>query len=222
MLEQNNDARHSGAQTEIRKATENDIPAVCKMITARMIGTVETSYHLDGISDKEKLFHQMITAQIEDIYRIGEIWIAGEYQGVLAGFYKSNVKLFHSIQSAVALNRKLGKNIDAADLKQLSANMKKMAGTQNARWRKQACGNTNYYYIQLVAIDSAMKGRGVFRQLIEPVLARLERENIPALIDTHDKDNVPIYEHFGFELVKEHRARSGAPIAQYSMIKRQQ
>jgi citrate lyase synthetase len=106
-----------------------------------------------------------------------------------------------------------------ADLKQLSANMRRIEGAADIRWRKQACGSTDYYYLQLVAIDSSLKGSGTFRKLVEPLLTRLEHENLPVLLDTHDKNNVPLYEHFGFELVKEHHAKSGAPITQYSMIK---
>lgn len=87
-------------------------------------------------------------------------------------------------------------------------------------WRKQACGGSNYYYIQLVAIDGSLKGSGTFRRLMEPVLTRLERESMSARIDTHAKDNIPIHEHFGFELVKAHREKSGAPISLYAMRKR--
>jgi predicted acetyltransferase len=71
----------------------------------------------------------------------------------------------------------------------------------------------------LVAIDSSLKSSGAFRQLVAPVLVRAEHENLPVLLDTHDKNNVPLYEHFGFELAQEHHPKSGAPIVQYSMIK---
>jgi predicted GNAT family N-acyltransferase len=184
-----------------------------------MMDSVEGSYLIDGIHDKEKLTNLLMAIQTEEMFRIGEIWIVGKYQGALTGYYGKNHTIFNVLRTTITQNLRLNKNIAKTDLKQLSINIKKMAGTSNMRWRKQICGSANYFYLQLVAIDSSLKGSGAFRQLVEPVLKRLEHENMPILLDTHDRGNVPIYEHFGFELVKEHCAKSGAPIVQYSMIK---
>jgi N-acetylglutamate synthase-like GNAT family acetyltransferase len=219
MVEKNNNTSHSRAQIKIRKAEIKDIPEICSMLTARMVDSVEQSYVLDGICDKEKLTNLLLTIQIEDVFRVGEIWIAGNYQGILSGHYGKNFSILRLLQTTVAQNWRLNKNISKADLKQLVINLKKMAGTQNMRWRKQACGSANYFYLQLVAIDRSLKGSGAFRQLVEPLLKRLEHENMPVLLDTHDRDNVPLYEHFGFKLVREHRAKRCATIVQYSMIK---
>ena len=98
--------------------------------------------------------------------------------------------------------------------------MQKKSGANNLRWRKQKCGKSNYYYIQLIAIERTMKGNGVLRRLIDPVLECCEQQKIPVLLDTHDKDNVPIYQHFGFELVMEHPSKNDSSIAQYSMMKK--
>ena len=204
---------------EIRKEEEKDIRAVCHMLTNRMVDSVEQSYVLQGICNKEELTKILLTIQVENEYRVGEIWIAGNYQGVLTGHYGKGFTALNLLRTIVRQNMQL-RGMSKTDLNQLNANIKKMAGTTNMRWRKQICGSTRYFYLQLIAIDRTLKGKGVFRQLVEPVLTRLERENMPVLLDTHDKDNVPLYEHFGFELVREHHAKNGAPITQYSMIKR--
>jgi GNAT superfamily N-acetyltransferase len=204
---------------EIRKAEEKDIQAVCHMLTARMVDSVEQSYVLQGICNKEDLTKNLLTIQVENEYRFGEIWIAGNYQGVLTGHYGKGFTILSLLRTAVRQNMQL-RSMSKADLNQLRANLKEMAGTTNMRWRKQICGSTRYFYLQLVAIDRALKGKGVFRRLVEPVLTRSEHENMPVLLDTHDKDNVSLYEHFGFKLVREHHAKSGAPITQYSMIRR--
>ena len=205
---------------EIRKAEEKDISLICQMAVTRMLDTTETSYLLKDISDKEGLLTQAFNSQMEHVYRIGEVWMAGEYQGLLAVFNGKKSSLLRAIQSALDFNNRIGKHLTKADLKQLQANTKQTAGANNFRWRKKICGNSNYYYIQLVAIDKTMKGSGILRKLMQPVLERAEQENVPVLIDTHDKDNIPIYEHFGFELAIEHHAKKDPSIVQYSMIKR--
>jgi predicted GNAT family N-acyltransferase len=211
---------HSEPQIEIRKAKEADLPNIISMFCSRMIDSVESSYMLDGISAKEELTELILASQIEDVFRIGEIWIAGDYQGGLTGHYGKDVTKLGLLNSAIKQYIQLNKCMTKADLKQLSTNLKRTKGAKNMSWRKKACGSANYFYIQLVAIDRSLKGSGTFRRLVEPILMRSECEKIPVLLDTHDKDNVPLYEHFGFELVKEHHAKSGAPVIQYSMIKR--
>ncbi len=221
MAEKGNAANRSVRQIEIRKAEEDDLPRIVDMLSARLVDSVEQSYILEGICAKEELTHFMLAVQTEEIYRIGEVWIAGDFQGSLSGFYgKSGFSIASLVRMSLRQNTWLKKNLSKADLKQLNANMKKMAGTTNTRWRKQVCGGNDYFYLQLVALDSSLKGSGAFRQLVEPILARLEQEKMPVLLDTHDKSNVSLYEHFGFHLEREHHAKSGAPIVQYSMIKR--
>lgn len=101
----------------------------------------------------------------------------------------------------------------------ISRNISASDGTQNMKWRKEICNKSNYYYIDLVAINPALKGSGAFRKLITPILNRAKSENIPVLLDTHDKDNVPIYQHFGFEIVRQYVSKRDHEIIQYAMVK---
>lgn len=220
MILDNSASKHTRAKIEIRKAVEEDIPETIAMFTARLVDSVEQSHILEGITAKEELTRIMLTTQIEDMYRDGEIWIAGDFQGALTGHYGKGFTVFSLLKTAIRQNALMKRSLSKEDLQQLSANVKKSQGTVNMRWRKEVCGSNNYYYLQLVAVNRSSKGSGVFRQLVEPILLRSEHESIPVLLDTHDKDNIPLYEHFGFELVREHQAKSGAPITQYSMIRR--
>ena len=215
-----NAANNPERQIGIRRAEEKDLPRVTSMFTTRLVDSVEQSYVLEGIQAKEELMNLILTIQNEDEYRVGEIWIAGDYQGALTGHYGKGFSILSLLQRSIKTNKRLNKTMTKEDLNQLNENLKRMEGTTDFRWRKKICGNNRYYYLQLVAIESSLKGSGIFRQLIEPILMRSNHEKLPILLDTHDENNVPIYEHFGFELVEKHHAKSGAPIVQYSMIKR--
>lgn len=219
MNNENNARNLSESSIKIWKAEEKDLPGVIKMLSHRMANSIEQSYLLDGINAKEELTEVMITTQVEDVYRVGEIWVAGDYQGALTGHYGNGFTLLSLLRTSLRQNKQLKQSIAKPDLEQLSINIKKTAGTRNLRWRKQVCGSEHYYYLQLIAIESSLKGSGVFRRLVEPILIRAERESIPVLLDTHDKDNVPLYEHFGFELIKEHHAKGDESIIQYSMMR---
>jgi predicted acetyltransferase len=73
--------------------------------------------------------------------------------------------------------------------------------------------------IDLIAIDPALKGSGAFRKLMQPVIDRAEKEGVPVLLDTHDQNNVAIYQRFGFEIAHQFHAKSDPALVQYAMIK---
>lgn len=56
--------------------------------------------------------------------------------------------------------------------------------------------------LQVVAVASELKGTGAFRRLIDPVIAECDASGIPMVLQTHNPNNVPLYEHFGFKLVE--------------------
>ncbi len=60
------------------------------------------------------------------------------------------------------------------------------------------------FHLLVVAIDKSLKGTGAFRKLLMPLILSCEKEKIPIVLETFNPDNVPIYEHFGFQLMESH------------------
>lgn len=205
---------------EVRRAKEKDLPAIGRMASARLMNSVEGSYLLSGVSDKVELTRRVLDVQIANYYRTGEIWQIGEGQGVLLGHYGTKSRRLANLQMTVKILSSLRRYLTKTDRRQLYANLRHMTGAQEFRWRKQLVGSSNYYFIDLIVIAEHLQGSGAFRRLITPVLQRAAQEKLPVLLDTHDRDNVRIYRHFGFEVAGEHRGRRDPDIVQYSMIKR--
>jgi ribosomal protein S18 acetylase RimI-like enzyme len=65
-----------------------------------------------------------------------------------------------------------------------------------------------FVWIEMIAIDPAARGHGILRQLMTPLLERVEREKTFCLLETENPGNVPIYEHFGFRQVRSGRVPS--------------
>ena len=204
---------------EVRKLEDKDIPAICKQISTRLIDAVEASYQLDGISDRRRLTDVFTQSRMKYWLRIGEVWVIGDNEGMLAGHYRSNENVIAAILPSLTLIRNVRKLLSKEDRVRLDINLKNSVGAENFTWRKQVFKKQDYYYIEMIAINRELKGRGAFRRLIEPVITRAQHENMPVLLDTHDKDNVPIYQHFGFEVVHEHRSKRNPDLVQYSMVK---
>lgn len=52
-----------------------------------------------------------------------------------------------------------------------------------------------------MGVDPLYQGKGYASMLIRAKLRELDNQNLPCYLNTQNEDNVPIYEHFGFELV---------------------
>jgi GNAT superfamily N-acetyltransferase len=55
----------------------------------------------------------------------------------------------------------------------------------------------------VLGVDPAYQGQGCASRLLKPRLARLDKEKLPAYLETTIEDYVPMYRHFGFEVIKE-------------------
>ena len=59
-----------------------------------------------------------------------------------------------------------------------------------------------HWYLMVIGVDPSYQGRGYASALIKPMLARVDQERLPCYLDTENERNVPIYQHFGFEVVE--------------------
>ncbi|WP_421710924.1 GNAT family N-acetyltransferase [Alcanivorax sp.] len=73
-------------------------------------------------------------------------------------------------------------------------------------------------YLLLLGIDPQHQGRGLATRLLEPTLERLDREGLPAYLDTHNPDNVSLYRRFGFEVVHE-APMPGTKVRHWAMVR---
>nr|MDO8133061.1 GNAT family N-acetyltransferase [Candidatus Njordarchaeum guaymaensis] len=59
-----------------------------------------------------------------------------------------------------------------------------------------------HWYLGLIGVDPEFQGRGFASILIKPMLAHIDEEHLPCYLETANEKNVPIYEHYGFEVVE--------------------
>lgn len=76
-----------------------------------------------------------------------------------------------------------------------------------------------HWYLLLLGILEAQRGKGHSRTLLTPMLARADREGLPLYLDTHEAKNVSIYRRFGFAVASE-MITPGTPLHHWAMIRR--
>lgn len=56
-----------------------------------------------------------------------------------------------------------------------------------------------YLHIELLYVDSSLKGTGAFRRLLSPLFQFADKRGLAITIETHNRGNIGIYTHIGFE-----------------------
>jgi len=60
-----------------------------------------------------------------------------------------------------------------------------------------------HWFLQAIGADPAYQGKGYAGRLLKPMLARIDRENMPCYLDTEEERNVLIYQHYNFKVLEE-------------------
>ena len=66
---------------------------------------------------------------------------------------------------------------------------------------KNEYANFPHWYLTFIGVDPVHQGKGYASMLIRAKLRELDKQNLPCYLNTQNEENLPIYEHFGFELV---------------------
>lgn len=60
-----------------------------------------------------------------------------------------------------------------------------------------------HYYLFMLGVSPAAQGKGVGGRLLDGMLKRMDREQIPAYLETQNKRSVKFYQRLGFEVAAE-------------------
>ncbi|TFF93216.1 MAG: GNAT family N-acetyltransferase [Promethearchaeota archaeon] len=58
-----------------------------------------------------------------------------------------------------------------------------------------------HWYLSPLAVDPEYQGKGYASKLMQPMIAKCEREGFPIYLNTQVKRNVEIYKHLGFKVI---------------------
>jgi len=69
-----------------------------------------------------------------------------------------------------------------------------------------------HWYLAIIGVDPARKGHGVGAALLRSRLRRCDQEGLPAYLESSNRENVPLYQHFGFHVTSTLGLPEGAPV----------
>ena len=74
-----------------------------------------------------------------------------------------------------------------------------------------------FIHIDLIVVDKKHRNKGLAKEIIKNVFEEADKENVVVTLETQNPNNVPLYKHFGFEVVKEQPYEK---LIQYCMIRK--
>ena len=68
-----------------------------------------------------------------------------------------------------------------------------------------------HWYVALLGVRPERQGEGLGRALLDPALARADRDRLPTYLETSNERNLTFYGRFGFEVMQEVSIPGGGP-----------
>ena len=203
---------------QLRFSQKEDLHRVAEFITDRFWEYEQYTFLADGLSEPKEILTKVTEAALPLFLSKGDIYIYGEQkiQGVLVGIPIKKYTMLNILLSSFSTS-KLLKDISKDDMALLKEKGESSAKIHDKSWHKKY--SKNAYYIFQIAVAKENKGTGVFRKLITPVLDMCDERQMDVILETNTKDNILIYEHFGFDVVEQHKS-ADMPYAEYCMILR--
>lgn len=202
----------------MRLATTDDLPAMTDFIYERFSKLEYFTFLTEGMEDQEAFLKKLIIAELPLLIKYGEIRLYGEpLAGLISGIPSKDFTLMRQIICSFPI-RKIIRTIPKKEQKQFMRKNKQIGEIHySLPWHKKYSKNS--YYISQIAVAKEAKGTGLLREMLTPIMADCQKKNMDIVLETMSEANVPIYQHFGFELVEFHHS-SSVPFDEYCFIKR--
>ena len=151
----------------------------------------------EGESDLEKRFRAIFEVPVRYCLKYGEVyapsedlegvigWVPGKYAGMNAWRMICSGSMGAAMRIGLNAAKKMG-----PVFKPLTED------------RHEHMAGSSYLYLLVVGVSTELQGKGFSRKLIDAAIEKSEREGLQIYLDTATEENVKMYEHFGFKLLK--------------------
>lgn len=200
------------------KINENQIEPIAKLLAECFVDDPLVIMETKGIDNIKVFLEKLFIIQLPVFIKTMDVSSLDDtLNSVIIGYEKNNYNIFRIIILNLLASLKTSHILEKKDLRTYSSNVKIVSKVINLKWQNEFIKG-NYYHINILAIRDKERGKGVFRKLITPTLNYCNENNIPIVLESNAPRNIPIYEHFGFKLVKTIE-KDGIDLKQYCFIK---
>ncbi len=185
---------------------EKEIRDYAQLMSSRFLEDPGVLLQIGGLERADMLFYLQYDGQIRAFDQQSAVQVLENSKGLLIGYSSNSLNEKQLLQLQEDLKQASLKLMEVATKEELlfMQNNALLAGeVTKPDWYTNYCDG-EVFYLMVIVIDQSLKGTGAFRRLLTPVIKECEEKMIPIVLQTHNPENIPIYEHFGFKLMESH------------------
>ncbi|MFC1956242.1 GNAT family N-acetyltransferase [Chloroflexota bacterium] len=179
------------------KVQKRDITQVGKVLADAFQHDPLWNKIFEGESDLETRFRAFFEVPVRYCLKYGDVYAPSEnLEGAVAwvsGKYADMTMWRILCSGAMGAAIRMGANAS----KKMGPVFKPVTEDRN----EHMAGRT-FLYLLVVGVATKLQGNGLGKKLIGAAIEKSEREGIPLYLETEIEENVKMYKHFGFQLLK--------------------
>ncbi|OFV69095.1 GNAT family N-acetyltransferase [Acetobacterium wieringae] len=184
---------------------ENELKTYTQLMKTRFMEDPGVIFQVNGLDRADLLIEAQFAGQIQAFMVQNAVQVLPDGQGLLIGYATREWPEERLTQVMQQSAQQLLAVVNPEELQLLSDRAVCQTQIIPSNWHL-AYGATDVYHLLVIATDKSARGTGAFRKLLTPVLKKCAANQEPMVLETFNPDNLPIYEHFGFQLMESHRS----------------
>jgi ribosomal protein S18 acetylase RimI-like enzyme len=187
----------------VRRAISEDVPRIVETLVRAFDDDPVPNFLFRGDRHRRHGLQRFFSIQLRHSYLAdGEVWTTPETTGAAMWAPPAKARpglrdLLHLLPLVPDL---LGLGREAGTAMRLLQEVEKARPTQD------------HWYLATIGTAPGHQGRGIGSALLTEVLDRVDREGLPAYLESSKERNVPFYRRHGFEVTREIRLSDAPPL----------
>ena len=182
---------------------ENVLKEYAKLMKTRFLEDPGVIFQIGHLERAELLLSLQFEGQIQAFQQRNAVKVLADGKGLLIGYSSKELPEEQLLEVLQQSSQKLLEKATEDELLLMQHNAVLESEIIPQNWHVKYFDG-EVYHLLVVAIDKSLKGTGAFRELLMPVIQDCENQKMPIVLETFNPNNVPLYEHVGFQLMESH------------------
>ncbi|MBP1762926.1 MAG: hypothetical protein H6Q64_2468 [Firmicutes bacterium] len=177
---------------------EKDLKVYTELMASRFIKDPGVMAQVNGLERAKMLFALSCEGQILAFDQRNLLQVLENGKGLLIGYSSDTLTQEQLLEVYQQASSGLIETATEAELLFMQDKGIKVNEVTDHSWHTKYT-DEDVYHLQVIVVDESLKGTGAFRKLLMPII---KQKGLPIVLQTHNPQNVPIYEHFGFRIIE--------------------
>jgi ribosomal protein S18 acetylase RimI-like enzyme len=151
----------------------------------------------EGDPDIKKRFHAFFEGGVRYCLKYGELYAPSENMEGIIGLIPGKYADMNAWRAILSGSMGVGMRIGLSTAMKMGTIFKSVVGD-----RREHMAGCAFLYVLVFGVATELQGKGFGRKLMDAAIEKSEREGLHLYLETETEENVKMYEHFGFKLLK--------------------